>query len=223
MLLQGSVQRRRQPQRQQQHRRGQHRGGGQQGGAVAGAEQLQLVQQRRRGLHLRALQVELRGLEAGDTFAIAGADLMIDFRASTPGDSVRVILGAASPSLTFNVCDSQDTTLMGTVTGGGAASAGGVFAQLCEPIGAIGNNNLQSNDLFAFVERERVLLTQALAVEAPRVAREAVPPGRRLRVETDSPPRLRLPASRTSRARTRSIAARGWRSFLSGVWGISCC
>jgi MYXO-CTERM domain-containing protein len=109
-----------------------------------------------------------RGLEANqDSFSISGSDLMVDFSASTPGDSIRVILGSASPSLSYNICDPQYTTLTGSVTGGSAATAGGQFSELCMPIGSIGNDNLQSNDLFAFRETQYVFLSQPLTIDEP--------------------------------------------------------
>jgi hypothetical protein len=78
-----------------------------------------------------------------------------------------VILGSASPSLSYNICDAPQTTLTGSVTGGSAAAWGGVFVQLCEDIGAVGNDNLQANDLFAFEEQIDVPLLQDLAIDEP--------------------------------------------------------
>jgi len=116
------------------------------------------------------LNPSLLGLEGGDMFSIAGADLTIDFSASTPGDSIRVILGSASPSFGFNPCTPPETTLSGAVTGGSAGAAGGQFTQLCEPIGSVGNDNFQSNDLFAFEEVEDFALPVALVVDEPVAA-----------------------------------------------------
>ena len=113
------------------------------------------------------LNPSLLGLEAGDTATINGSELTVDFNAGSPGDSVRVILGSASPSLSYTICETQDMTLSGIVTGGSAASDGGTFSQLCEPIGPVGNNNQQSNDLFAFEEAQDILLDQALDVDEP--------------------------------------------------------
>ncbi|MEZ4356224.1 MAG: hypothetical protein R3F16_21530 [Myxococcota bacterium] len=75
------------------------------------------------------LNPTLRGAEAGDTFSILGNQLTVDFAASTPGDSIRVILGSASPSLSHNVCPPEQTTLVGSVTGG-SATGGGLLATL---------------------------------------------------------------------------------------------
>ncbi len=65
------------------------------------------------------------------------------------------------------MCEPQETTLTGTVTGGAAASDGGTFLQLCEPIGPVGNNNFQANDLFAFEEAQNVLLDEPLDLDDP--------------------------------------------------------
>ncbi|MCA9501580.1 MAG: hypothetical protein KC616_00785 [Myxococcales bacterium] len=111
------------------------------------------------------LNPTLRGLEAGDTFSILGNQLTVDFAASTPGDSIRVILGSASPSLSYNVCPPEQTTLVGSVTGGSAATGGGQFSQLCDPIGPVGNDNFQSLDLFAFEEAQSVELSQPVVVD----------------------------------------------------------
>ena len=107
------------------------------------------------------------GLESGDTFSFSGPDLSINFNAGSPGDSVRVILGSASVNLGGTPCEPEDTTLTGSVTGGGAASAGGVFTQLCDPIGPVGNDNFQSNDLFAFEELQDVELAGDLELDDP--------------------------------------------------------
>ena len=113
------------------------------------------------------LNPSLLGLESGDDATFDGAQLSIDFSAGSPGDSIRVILGSASPSLSYNVCEPQDTTLSGTVTGGAAAADGGTFLQLCEPIGPVGNNNYQANDLFAFEEAQNVQFDQAIDLDDP--------------------------------------------------------
>ena len=65
--------------------------------------------------------------------------------------------------------------MSGAVTGGSAATAGGVFSQLCEPIGPIGNNNLQANDLFVFEEAQNVVLAQAVSLDNP--AMSTIPAG----------------------------------------------
>ncbi len=110
----------------------------------------------------------LLGLEPGDdSFAVDGATLTIDWIAQSPGDTVRVLLGTPSPNFGTTACNGEDVTLLGTVTGGSAASAGGVFEQLCDPIGTIGNNNLQSNNLFAFEEAVGVTLAQDIVVNQP--------------------------------------------------------
>jgi len=113
------------------------------------------------------LNPSLLGLEGGDDIEIDGANLSIDFSAGSPGDSVRVLLGSASPNLNANICEPEDVTLTGTVTGGSAASAGGTFLQLCEPIGRVGNDNFQRNDLFAFEEQQDVTLAADLGVDDP--------------------------------------------------------
>jgi hypothetical protein len=113
------------------------------------------------------LNPSMLGLESGDQVVISGSQITIDFDAGSPGDSIRVILGSASPSLSYNICESGDTTLSGAVTGGSAAAAGGTFSQLCEPIGPIGNNNLQANDLFAFEEAQGVVLAEPLNLDIP--------------------------------------------------------
>ena len=113
------------------------------------------------------LNPSLLGLESGDTAAIDGNQLQINFSAGSPGDSIRVILGSASPSLSYNICEPVDVTLTGTVSAGSAAAAGGVFSQLCEPVGPIGNNNLQSNNLFAFEEAQGVELTETVDLDVP--------------------------------------------------------
>jgi len=111
------------------------------------------------------LAPNLLGLESGDTASFSGNQLTIDVRASTPGDSIRVLLGSASPSLTFNPCTPQETTLTGGVTGGSAAGLGGQFVQLCEPIGPVGNDNYQTFDLYAFEEAQNAVLAAPLAAE----------------------------------------------------------
>lgn len=113
------------------------------------------------------LNPNLLGLESGDVATFAGNVLSVDLVAGTPGDSIRVILGSASPSLSYNVCDPEDMTLSGSVTGGTAGASGGTFSELCEPIGPVGNNNFQSNDLFAFPESENVVLTAPLVLDDP--------------------------------------------------------
>ncbi len=107
----------------------------------------------------------LLGLESGDTVSILGNQLSIDISANSPGDSVRVILGSASPSLSFNPCMPAETTLSGTVTGGTSFLVGGVFTQLCDPIGSVGNDNFQSNDLFAFEEAQNFPLEADLTTD----------------------------------------------------------
>ncbi|MEM7081777.1 MAG: dockerin type I domain-containing protein [Pseudomonadota bacterium] len=111
------------------------------------------------------LEPDLLGLEGSDNFTINGNELFVSFRASSPGDSVRVLLGSASPSLFFTVCPPEDVTITGVVLGGTAANNGGVFAQLCDPIGPVGNNNFQSNDLFAYEELQGVVLTDDLTLD----------------------------------------------------------
>jgi len=111
------------------------------------------------------LAPSLLGLEAGDSASFSGSQLTLDVRASTPGDSIRVLLGSASPSLSFNPCVPQDMTLSGSVTGGSAFSAGGQFVQLCEPIGPVGNDNFQTADLFAFEEAQNVILAAPLTTD----------------------------------------------------------
>ncbi|NNF17905.1 MAG: hypothetical protein HKN70_14265 [Gammaproteobacteria bacterium] len=113
------------------------------------------------------LNPSLLGLEPGDTFTIDDDELSIDFNAGSPGDSIRVILGSASPSLSYTICAPQDETLVGSVTGGTAFTAGGVFSQLCEPIGPVGNNNFQSNDLFAYEEAQNFVLSDPLELDIP--------------------------------------------------------
>ncbi len=115
------------------------------------------------------------GLETGDTFTIDGNELSINFNAGSPGDSIRVILGSASPSLSYNICDPQDETLTGEVTAGSAFTAGGTFSQLCDPIGPVGNNNFQANDLFVFEELQNVVLAEELEYDLPSVS--TVPAG----------------------------------------------
>ncbi|MEO1575344.1 MAG: hypothetical protein AAFU65_10345, partial [Pseudomonadota bacterium] len=107
------------------------------------------------------------GLEASDSFSFSGPTLTIDFFASSPGDSVRVILGSASVNLGGTPCEPADVTLTGAVTGGAAASEGGTFVQLCDPIGPVGNNNYQANDLFAFEELQNVTLADDLLLNEP--------------------------------------------------------
>lgn len=113
------------------------------------------------------LNPNLLGLESGDTVTVNGASIDIDFRAGSPGDSVRVILGSASPTFGANVCDPADVTLQGSVTGGSAAANGGIFKQLCDPIGPVGNDNYQANDLFAFEEQQNVTLGGPLLLDDP--------------------------------------------------------
>ena len=109
----------------------------------------------------------LLGLEGSDNVTVDGANLTIDFTAGSPGDSVRVILGSASPTIGSTICEPEQTTLTGAVTGGSAASAGGEFVQLCDPIGPVGNDNFQLNDLFAFEEMQNVPLAQTLVIDEP--------------------------------------------------------
>ncbi|MFK8029890.1 MAG: thrombospondin type 3 repeat-containing protein [Gammaproteobacteria bacterium] len=113
------------------------------------------------------LNPSLLGLESGDTFVVNDNELSIDFSAGSPGDSIRVILGTASTNLSYTICEPQDQTLSGMVTGGTAATAGGVFAQLCDPIGPVGNNNQQANDLFVFEEAQNVVLADPIEVDEP--------------------------------------------------------
>lgn len=107
------------------------------------------------------------GLENGDDLSFSGDTLTVDFFAGSPGDSVRVILGSASVNLGGMPCVPEDVTLTGAVTGGAAASLGGMFTQLCEPIGPVGNNNFQSNDLFAYEELQNVVLAEDLVLDEP--------------------------------------------------------
>ena len=116
------------------------------------------------------LNPNLLGLESGDDFVIDGSSITIDFAAGSPGDSIRVILGSASPSLSYNICEPQNMTLSGAVTGGAAAADGGTFSQLCEPIGPVGNDNLQSNDLFAFEELINTVLPQDIELDDPSMS-----------------------------------------------------
>lgn len=60
---------------------------------------------------------------------------------------------------------SNAAVVLGSVTGGTAAGLGGTFVQLStsHPI-FVGNNTLQSNDLFAFNEQQNITLTNALTV-----------------------------------------------------------
>ncbi|NNL99731.1 MAG: hypothetical protein HKO62_03200 [Gammaproteobacteria bacterium] len=107
-----------------------------------------------------------RGLESGDNTSGEGTSVLeLSFRAGSPGDVVRVILSATPAELPVNVCAPDDETLTGSVTGGAAAAAGGQFIELCEPIGAVGNNNYQTNDLFAFRERAGVQLEAPVTVD----------------------------------------------------------
>ncbi|MEO1573333.1 MAG: hypothetical protein AAFU65_00050, partial [Pseudomonadota bacterium] len=121
----------------------------------------------------------LLGLEPGDdTVSVDGNTVTIDFFAQSPGDSIRVLLGTPSPNFGNTACNGNDVSLSGSVTGGSAASAGGTFQQLCDPIGTIGNNNLQSNDLFAFEEATGVTLASDIVVNLPEDT--VIPAGTRL-------------------------------------------
>jgi len=55
------------------------------------------------------------------------------------------------------------TITSGSVTGG---NSGGVFEQIFDPIGPVGNNNLQSPNLIAFDEAQNLVLTQPLTIDA---------------------------------------------------------
>lgn len=112
------------------------------------------------------LNPTLLGLEPIDTFTIAGNQVSIDFTASSPGDSIRVILGSASPSLNYNVCDAMDVTITGEIIAGDVFDLGGSVLQLCDPIGPVGNNNFQANDLFVFAEQQNVVLQQELELDS---------------------------------------------------------
>ncbi len=64
------------------------------------------------------------------------------------------------------------TIVGGSVTGGTASTAGGVFVKLTPPlpnpfgpVDSVGNNNFQSPDLFGFDEVQNFLLTAPLAVD----------------------------------------------------------
>jgi hypothetical protein len=109
----------------------------------------------------------LLGLESTDSVSVDGANLTVDFSANSPGDSIRVILGSASPSFGVNICAPEDTTLSGAVTGGTAASEGGIFQQICDPIGSVGNDNFQSNDLLAFEEAQGVTIASDITLDEP--------------------------------------------------------
>ena len=64
------------------------------------------------------------------------------------------------------------TIIGGTVTGGTAQTAGGVFLKLTVPLqnlfgppNSVGNDNFQSPDLFGFDESQNILLTAPLVVD----------------------------------------------------------
>lgn len=56
------------------------------------------------------------------------------------------------------------TILGGSLTGGSALTNGGVFEELIPPIGSVGDDNHQSNNLFGFNEDQNILLTAPLSV-----------------------------------------------------------
>ena len=76
------------------------------------------------------------------------------------------------------------TIIGGSVTGGTAQTAGGVFLQLAVPLSnlfgtpdSVGNDNFQSPDLFAFNELQNALLSEPLIVD---VGLSPLPTGTRL-------------------------------------------
>ena len=117
------------------------------------------------GLPTATYNVTNGKLEGSDPYAISGNRLDIEFNTSSPGDYIRVVTGTM-PQSGINECNPGEQTLVGTITGGDSQAAGGNFRQICEPIGPIGNDNIQSVDLFAFEEQQNVTLTSPLSVDA---------------------------------------------------------
>ena len=67
--------------------------------------------------------------------------------------------------VTFVMAASAGATIIsGAVTGGSAFIKGGVFEKLFPPIGKVGKNNHQSNNLFAFDEMQNITLDKVLKV-----------------------------------------------------------
>ncbi|MEM7466409.1 MAG: hypothetical protein AAF387_05930 [Pseudomonadota bacterium] len=103
-------------------------------------------------------------LEGSDSYTISGNRLDIEINAASPGDYIRVVTGTM-PTLGFNECGVTDQTIFGTITGGDSLAAGGVFRQICEPIGPVGADNFQRVDLLAFEEQQNVTLVSDLQVD----------------------------------------------------------
>lgn len=73
-----------------------------------------------------------------------------------------LMVTAAVGSLTF-AGSANAAVIMGELTGGGAFNLGGVFEELDPAPGfAVGNDNQNSNNLFAFNEQQSVTLTSAI-------------------------------------------------------------
>jgi hypothetical protein len=65
----------------------------------------------------------------------------------------------------FGATNATTTIIGGSVTGGGAQTNGGTFVKLSDPIGNVGDNNHQSNNLFGFDEKQNVFLSSNLTVD----------------------------------------------------------
>lgn len=61
--------------------------------------------------------------------------------------------------------EAQAVILTGALTGGSAFSAGGTFEKLTPPIGDVGDDNHQSNNLFGFDEDQNIVLASPLSVD----------------------------------------------------------
>lgn len=61
--------------------------------------------------------------------------------------------------------NAMGTIIGGTLTGGSALTNGGTFVKLTDPIGNVGDNNHQTNNLYGFDEKQNVFLAADLTVD----------------------------------------------------------
>ncbi|HEY4043358.1 MAG TPA: hypothetical protein VGM32_16135, partial [Rhodopila sp.] len=78
----------------------------------------------------------------------------------------------AAVVLSLLAAPAHATIIGGTVTGGSAQTAGGVFVKLTVPLAnpfgppdSVGNDNFQSPNLFGFDEDQNIILTAPLTVD----------------------------------------------------------
>lgn len=68
-------------------------------------------------------------------------------------------------ALIFASSEAKAIIVDGAVTGGPAFDNGGVFVQLFPPIGPVGKNNFQTNNLYGFDEDQNIVLSAPLNVD----------------------------------------------------------